>query len=169
MVLPYDFLMAAAPIADSTIVWGGVVLLWPVSHPPQLDARERESLDAHCRLSARLLRRAADQDPPPPHPTAPLVVHPERPSEADPALAGAALDLTERLPVGCCALDLDGRITFINTAAAELVNAGAADLLGSRPWEALLWLNDPAFEDRYRAAIVTRRPTSFTEIGRAHV
>ncbi|WTT12520.1 SpoIIE family protein phosphatase [Streptomyces zaomyceticus] len=164
MVLPYDFLMAAAPIADSTIVWGGVVLLWPVSHPPQLDARERESLDAHCRLSARLLRRAADQDPPPPHPTAPLVVHPERPSEADPALAGAALDLTERLPVGCCALDLDGRITFINTAAAELVNAGAADLLGSRPWEALLWLNDPAFEDRYRAAIVTRRPTSFTVV-----
>ncbi|MFH9728157.1 SpoIIE family protein phosphatase [Streptomyces sp. NPDC017254] len=161
MVLPYDFLLAAAPIADATTVWGGVVLLFPVSHPPRLDARERESLDAHCLLSAGLLRRAADQDPPPPHPTEPLVVHPKRPSEADPALAAAALDLTERLPVGCCALDLDGRLTFINTAAAELVNAGVAALLGRRPWEALLWLNDPAFEDRYRAAVVTRRPTSF--------
>ncbi|WP_412080058.1 SpoIIE family protein phosphatase [Streptomyces sp. SJL17-1] len=166
IVLPYEFMLAAAPIADDTTVWGGVVLLWPVSHPPELDAREHETLDAHCRLSARLLRRAADQDPPPPHPTEPLVVHPERPSEADPALAAAALDLAERLPVGCCALDLDGRITFINTAAAELVNAGAAALLGRRPWEALLWLNDPAFEDRYRAAVVTRRPTSFTVVRR---
>ncbi|WP_406066405.1 SpoIIE family protein phosphatase [Streptomyces sp. NBC_01077] len=162
MVLPYEFMLAAAPIADDTTVWGGVVLLWPLSHPPELDAREHETIDAHCRLAARLLRRAADQDPPPPHPTKPLAVHPERPSEADPALAAAALDLAERLPVGCCALDLDGRITFINTAAAELVNAGAAALIGRRPWEALLWLNDPAFEDRYRAAVVTRRPTSFT-------
>ncbi|MFJ8294552.1 SpoIIE family protein phosphatase [Streptomyces sp. NPDC094447] len=161
IVLPYDFMLAAAPVADDTTVWGGVVLLWPVSHPPQLDAREHATLDAHCRLAARLLRRAADQDPPPPHPAEPLVVHPERPSEADPALAAAAFDLAERLPVGCCALDLDGRITFINTAAAELVNAGAAALLGKRPWETLLWLNDPAFEDRYRAAVVTRRPTSF--------
>ncbi|WP_209498836.1 SpoIIE family protein phosphatase [Streptomyces sp. PvR006] len=167
IVLPYDFMLAAAPIADDTTVWGGVVLLWPVSHAPELDAREQETLDAHCRLSARLLRRAADQDPPPPHPTEPFVVHPERPSEADPALAAAALDLAERLPVGCCALDLDGRITFINTAAADLVNAGSTALLGKRPWETLLWLNDPAFEDRYRAAVVTRRPTSFTVLRRS--
>ncbi|WP_435975328.1 SpoIIE family protein phosphatase [Streptomyces sp. Qhu_M48] len=164
IVLPYDFMLAAAPIADDTTVWGGVVLLWPVTHPPQLDARERESIDAHCRLAALLLRRAADQDPPPPHPTEPRVVHPERPSEADPVLAAAAFDLTERLPVGCCALDLDGRVTFINTAGAELVNAGAATLVGRRPWEALFWLNDPAFEDRYRAAVVSRRPTSFTAV-----
>ncbi|MCX5231968.1 SpoIIE family protein phosphatase [Streptomyces sp. NPDC006553] len=166
IVLPYDFMLAAVPVADDTTVWGGVVLLWPASHAPELDAREHETLDAHGRLAARLLRRAADQDPPPPHPTEPFVVHPERPSEADPALAAAALDLAERLPVGCCALDLDGRITFINTAGAELVNAGAAGLLGRRPWEALRWLNDPAFEDRYRAAAVTRRPTSFTVLRR---
>ncbi|WP_370531875.1 SpoIIE family protein phosphatase [Streptomyces venezuelae] len=161
MVLPYDFMLAAAPIADATTVWGGVVMLWPMSHPPHLDAREHETLDAHCRLAARLLRRAADQDPPPPHPTSPVVVHPERPAQADPALAAAALDLAERLPVGCCSLDLDGKITFINTAGAELVDAGAAALLGRRPWEALLWLHDPAFEDSYRAAVVTRRATSF--------
>ncbi|MFE5941787.1 SpoIIE family protein phosphatase [Streptomyces sp. NPDC056480] len=166
IVLPYDFMLAAVPVLDDTTVWGGVALLWPVSHAPELDAREHETLDAHCRLAARLLRRAADQDPPPPHPTEPFVVHPERPSEADPALAAAALDLAERLPVGCCALDLDGRITFINTAGAELVNADGAALLGKRPWEALPWLNDPAFEDRYRAAAVARRPTSFTVLRR---
>ncbi|MFI6417455.1 SpoIIE family protein phosphatase [Streptomyces sp. NPDC050842] len=161
IVLPYDFLLAAAPIADATTVWGGVVLLWPVWHPPQLDEHERETLDLSSRRAARLLRRAAEQDPPS-YPEEPRVVHPARPSEADPALAAATVDFAERLPVGCCALDLDGRITFMNTAAVELVDAGAAALLGRRPWEVLLWLNDPVFEDRYRAAVVTRRPVSFT-------
>lgn len=45
---------------------------------------------------------------------------------------------------------------------AELVGVGATSLLGNRPWEVLLWLYEPVFEDRYRAAVVTRQPTSFT-------
>ncbi|MER7520295.1 SpoIIE family protein phosphatase [Streptomyces sp. NPDC126499] len=166
IVLPYDFMLAAAPLADDTTVWGGIVLLWPIWHAPQLDERERTALDACCRRSARLLRRAAEQDPPLPVPTELRVVHPVRPSEADPVLGAAAVDFVERLPLGCCALDLDGRITFINTAAAELVNAGAAALLGRRPWEVLLWLNEPDFEDRYREAVVTRKATSFTVLRR---
>ncbi|MFF1510109.1 SpoIIE family protein phosphatase [Streptomyces sp. NPDC058326] len=161
IVLPYDFMLAAAPIADAATTWGGFVLLWPVWHAPHLDERERAMLDGYCRRAAEAFRRAADQglalDP-----AEPRVVHASRPSEEDPAVAVAAVDFAERLPVGCCGLDLDGRITFINTAAAELVDAGAALLLGRRPWEVLLWLNDPVFEDRYRAAVVTRRPTSFT-------
>ncbi|MFD0621782.1 PAS domain-containing protein, partial [Streptomyces sanglieri] len=64
--------------------------------------------------------------------------------------------------MGCCALDLDGRLTYINPAGAELVGAGAASLLGKRPWEVLLWLHDPVFEDRYREAAVSRQPTAFT-------
>ncbi|MFI8966418.1 SpoIIE family protein phosphatase [Streptomyces sp. NPDC053493] len=165
IVLPYEFMLAALPIADDTAaqdttVWGGIVLLWPVWHPPQLDARERAALDDCSRRAARLLRRAADQDPPPPHPAEPRVVSPTRPSATDPALGAAAVGFAERLPVGCCALDLDGRITFLNSAAAELLSAGAAALMGRRPWEVLLWLNDPAFEDRYREAVVARRPTS---------
>ncbi|MET9954098.1 SpoIIE family protein phosphatase [Streptomyces sp. NPDC006339] len=162
IVLPYDFMLAAAPLADADTVWGGIVLLWPIWHAPELDERERTALEDCGRRSARLLRRAAEQDPPVPPPAELRVVHPARPSQSDPALGAAAVDFAERLPVGCCALDLDGRITFINTAGAELVNAGAAALLGRRPWEVLLWLNDPDFEDRYREAVVTRRPTSFT-------
>ncbi|MFD3533670.1 SpoIIE family protein phosphatase [Streptomyces sp. NPDC058664] len=165
IVLPYDFMLAAAPIADATTVWGGFVLLWPVWHAPHLDERERDMLDVYCRRAAKALRRATDQglalDP-----TEPRVVHATRLSEADPSVAVAAVDFAERLPVGCCALDLDGRVTFINTAAAELVDAGAAALLGRRPWEVLLWLNDPVFEDRYRAAVISRRPMSFTVMRR---
>ncbi|MGW0122553.1 SpoIIE family protein phosphatase [Streptomyces sp. NPDC003327] len=164
--LPYEFMLAAAPFADDETVWGGVVLLWPIWHPPGLDDRERGTVDAYCRRSARLLRLAADQDPPPPHPTEPRLVQPARPSRSDPAVGAAAVDFTERLPLGCCALDLEGRLTFLNTAGARLVNAGAAALLGRRPWEVLLWLNDPAFVDRYREAVITRRPTSFTVLRR---
>ncbi|MFF5454934.1 PP2C family protein-serine/threonine phosphatase [Streptomyces sp. NPDC012950] len=161
IVLPYDFLLAAAPIADDTAVWGGIVLLWPVWHPPHLDDRERAALDGCGRRAARLLRRAAEREPAS-YPSEPRVVHPARPPETDPVLARAALHFAERLPVGCCALDLDGRLTFLNTAAAELLQAGAAALLGRRPWEVLLWLNEPVFEDCYRAAVVTRLPMSFT-------
>ncbi|WP_432126209.1 PP2C family protein-serine/threonine phosphatase [Streptomyces sp. bgisy082] len=161
IVLPYDFLLAAAPIADDDAVRGGTVLLWPVWHPPHLDEHERAALDDCGRRAARLLRRAAEREPAS-YPSEPRVVHPDRPPEADPVLSRSALRFAERLPVGCCAMDLDGRLTFLNTAAAELLQAGAAALLGKRPWEALLWLNDPVFEDRYRAAVVSRQPMSFT-------
>ncbi|MGW3561600.1 PAS domain-containing protein, partial [Streptomyces sp. NPDC000963] len=165
IVLPYDFLLAAAPIADDTAVWGGIVLLWPVWHPPRLDEDERGALDACGRRAAGLLRRAAGRGAAS-YPSEPRAVHPARPPEADPVLARSALHFAERLPFGCCALDLDGRLTFLNTAAAELLQAGAAALLGKRPWEVLIWLNDPLFEDRYRAAVVTRQPTSFTVVRR---
>lgn len=160
IVLPYDFMLAAAPIADATSVWGGIVLLWPVWHPPQLSAAEQETVTTCCRRAAEILQRATVGGLRPADEVRLLpALHPR---EADPAQAMAALGFTERLPVGCCALDLEGRLTFINPACAELVGAGAASLLGKRPWEVLLWLHDPAFEDRYRAAVVTRQPTSFT-------
>ncbi|MFF4744820.1 SpoIIE family protein phosphatase [Streptomyces sp. NPDC001268] len=164
VVLPYDFMLAAAPFAHEARVWGGVVLLWPTWHPPALSAREREAVDAGCRRAGALLHEAARRGDRLPAGDEPRVLLPPRPSEPDPEEARAALDFAQRIPVGCCALDMDGRITFINTAAADLVGAGGASLRGARPWEALLWMNDPVFEDHYRAAVVTRRPTSFTAL-----
>ncbi|WP_309056883.1 SpoIIE family protein phosphatase [Streptomyces sp.] len=167
IVLPYEFMLAAAPVAEGGTgpVHGGIVLLWPVWHPPRLDDRERAMLDECCRRAARLLAPVAGQ-PPPSLPAEPRAVYAARPSETDPALGAAAVEFAERLPVGCCALDLDGRVTFLNSAGARLVNAGAAFLLGRRPWEVLLWLDDPAFEDSYREAVITRRPTSVTVVRR---
>lgn len=89
---------------------------------------------------------------------------PARLRTPDPAEALAAYDFAERLPTGCCSLDMDGKITFLNSAAADLLGAGTADLLGSRPWERLRWLGDPVFEDRYRTAVISRRPTTFTAL-----
>lgn len=162
IVLPYDFRVVSAPVTDGTTVWGGIVLLWPVWHPVQLSAAEQETIAACCRRAAPLLRQAADSGRPLGPADEPRLLPALHSREADPAQAVAALNCTERLPVSCCELDLDGRLTYINPAGAELVGAGAASLLGKRPWEVLGWLYDPGFEDRYREAVVCRQPTSFT-------
>ena len=144
IVLPYDFMLAAAPLTTGTQVWGGVALLWPMWHSATLTQQERESVGTFCRLAADLLKQAADHGRPLLPPVEPrLLPAPQR--QADPDHAMAALRFTERLPVGCCALDLSGRLTFINPAGADLVGAGAASLVGNRPWEVLLWLHDPGF------------------------
>ncbi|QIP87909.1 SpoIIE family protein phosphatase [Streptomyces sp. Tu 2975] len=161
IVLPYDFMLGAAPVVGAAHVWGGIVLLWPIWHPPQLSAHERDAVDGFCRRARDILRHAADSGHRLLPEGEPRIVTPSRPQETDPAQAAAAHGFAERLPVGCCALNLDGRITYINPAGAELVGAGAAALLGKRPWEILLWLQNPVFEERYRAAVVSRQPTSF--------
>ncbi|MFJ3974100.1 SpoIIE family protein phosphatase [Streptomyces sp. NPDC090021] len=161
LVLPYDFTLAAAPFTSDTRAWGGLALLWPVGHPSHLSAQQRAAVTARCRQTALLLQQAADQGYPLLPPEEPRYL-PAPPEDADPARAAAALGFTERLPVGCCALDLEGRLTFINSAGADLVGADAAFLAGRRPWEALPWLHAPVSEESYRAAVITRLPTSFT-------
>lgn len=63
-------------------------------------------------------------------------------------------------------MDLDGRITFITTTAADLLGASAVDLLGVLPRQVLPWLDDPVAEDRYRAAVLSQETTytSFTAL-----
>lgn len=36
--------------------------------------------------------------------------------------------------------------------------------MGALPWEVLPWLDDPVYEDRYRAAVISRQATSFTAL-----
>lgn len=162
ILLPYDFMLAAAPITSNGSVWGGIVLLWPIWHPPQLSPTEQNAIDDCCRRAAALLQQASDSGRPLHPPDEPALLPPLHPREADPVQAGAALDFTERLPLGCCGLDLGGRLTFINRVGSDLVGAPAGSLLGNRPWEILPWLRDLVFEERYRAAVVSRQPTSFT-------
>lgn len=163
IVLPYAFLLAAVPLTSGTRVWGGIALLWPACHPPQLSPHERDAVTAFCRKAAQLLEQADSHGRPLLPPEEPRVL-PAPLREAVPAHAMAALRFTERLPAGCCELDLDGRITFINPAGADLVDATSASLVGNHPWEVLQWLNNPVFEDHYRSAVFTRQATSFTAV-----
>ncbi|MFI1168160.1 SpoIIE family protein phosphatase [Streptomyces sp. NPDC020801] len=159
-VLPYPFALAALPLAGVRRCWGGLVLMWPTDRTREPSARERGHLISHARRLARIL----DDAPRPPAPPAqPRVVTIDTPRH--PAQTGlAAADYAERLPEGALALDLEGRITFLTSTAARLLGRDAGLLLGTRPWRALSWLDDPVYEDHYRTAVVSRAPLSFSAL-----
>ncbi|MEV3988736.1 SpoIIE family protein phosphatase [Streptomyces sp. NPDC049837] len=177
LVLPYPFSLAAAPIPGDGDgagdgagagagegdggVRGGLVLLWPGDHPPRLAGHEEDAVRDVCDRMALVLERAAGRGTPVLPDPEPRVVRPGRRTPG-PIEATAAVEFIGRLPGGSCALDLNGRITYLTDAAADLLGAGPAELTGALPWEALSWMDDPAVEDRYRAAVISRRTTSFT-------
>ncbi|MFW6691562.1 SpoIIE family protein phosphatase [Streptomyces sp. MAR4 CNX-425] len=165
-ILPYDFALAARPIAGdaTTGVWGGLVMLWPIWHPARLSPSEHAALGTFSRRCALWLKHAAERGEPLLPAEEPRVLEPVRPRTPQRAEAQAVVEFVERLPLGCCALDLEGRITFCNTAGSELLGVEIGDLLGARPWETAGWLRDPVCEERYRAAVISRRPTSFTVV-----
>ncbi|MET9881013.1 SpoIIE family protein phosphatase [Actinacidiphila glaucinigra] len=166
LMAPFETVLAAAPVAGKgeDRVWGAVCLVWPVWHPPVPSRAEREAISGFCHRAGRLLEQAAAQGRLLVPASQPVVLAPNRPRTPGWGEALGAYEFAERLPVGCCSLDLDGQVTFTNTAAAELLGVGAADLLGARPWERLPWLGAPAFEDRYRAALMSRKPNAFTAV-----
>ncbi|MEU2552435.1 SpoIIE family protein phosphatase [Streptomyces sp. NPDC013313] len=156
-VLPYRFALAAIPLVGARRCWGGLVLLWPDERARAASARER----GHLTASAHQLARLLDDLPGPPHlPELPRVLRVE--TERHPLVTGmAAADFLERLPEGAVSLDLEGRVTFVSTAAARLLGRSVRELLGTRPWQSLPWLDDPVYEDRYRTVVVSRTPASF--------
>lgn len=161
VVLPYDFALAAVPVASDSGVRGGLVLFWPSGHPPQLSRVEHDALRAGSRRLGHLIEQAARRGEPVVSPGRPRVLPPEpgRTPTAEEAWAGTAL--LDRLPGGYVGLNLNGRITLVTPAAAELVDAAPERLLGSLPWEALPWMDVPHVEDRYRAALISRTPQTF--------
>ncbi|WP_406280069.1 SpoIIE family protein phosphatase [Streptomyces sp. NBC_00191] len=154
--LPYQLSLAAAPLAGSRHCWGALLLVWPPNRPPHLTPRERSTITAGARRLARVLDDAGH---PPAIPGQPRITPLHRVCPMPPTLA--AVDFAERLPGGL-ALDLEGRITFLTTGAAELLGRSTDQLLGTLPEQSLPWLDDPVYEDRYRSALVTRQPTACT-------
>ncbi|MFJ4502060.1 SpoIIE family protein phosphatase [Streptomyces sp. NPDC088864] len=75
----------------------------------------------------------------------------------EPVVAEAA----DRLPRGIFSLDRFGRITYVNPLAEEMLGRARADLAGQVFWEALPWLANPAYEDHYRAAMISDSPVHF--------
>jgi PAS domain-containing protein len=160
VALPYPLAMAAAPVTGVRR-WGALLLMWPATRPPYMTQRERGHITSSCGRLARLLEEAVENGT--------LPVPGDRP-RALPAGTGrhptgpamAAADLIERLPGGSCALDLEGRITYLSSGACDLLGRDAGELLGTLPWQSLRWLDDPACEDSYRAAVISREAVAFT-------
>ncbi|MGA5647804.1 SpoIIE family protein phosphatase [Streptomyces seoulensis] len=162
VVLPYPFALAALPLATDDAVLGSVFVTWPAGHAPELTERERTLLTAGGERLTRLLARASAEH-------RPLGAERDLVATPDAAVADAlgpleAARMVARLPYGLVSLDLHGRIGHVNAAAAELLGRPAAELLGTLPWVSVPWLNDPLYEDRYRAALISRMPTSFVAL-----
>ncbi|MBC2907882.1 SpoIIE family protein phosphatase [Streptomyces cupreus] len=160
IVLPYPLALVAAPVSGVR-QWGCLLLMWPATtRPPYMTQRERGNITSSCRRLARLLEEAAERGGAAAR-REPRVVTATT-GDRFVSQATAAADFVERLPGGSCAVDLDGRFTYVSSGACELLGCDAGRLLGTRPWQSLRWLDDPTIEDRYRAAVISREPVSFT-------
>ncbi|GAA2492968.1 SpoIIE family protein phosphatase [Streptomyces longisporus] len=163
VVLPYPFALAAVPVATGSTAYGAVFVTWPGSHPPDLSDRERDHLTAACDRLAKRLERALEES---------RQLLPEPDLLGGPPVGGLAGTLgtveaarmVARLPYGLCSLDLHGRVAFANAAAAELIGLPVSRLLGTQLWASVPWLNDPVYEDRYRAALMSQQTTSFVAL-----
>ncbi|MFI1356276.1 SpoIIE family protein phosphatase [Streptomyces sp. NPDC020898] len=163
IVLPYPFAVAAVPLATASTLYGVVFMIWPGSHPSELSDRERYQLTSACdRLALRLERAAAGRRPL--RPEADLPTAAPGATVADTLGTVEAARMVARLPYGLCSLDLHGRVCFVNAAATELLGAPAGELLGTRLWASVPWLDDPVYEDRYRAALFSQHVTSFVAL-----
>ncbi|MFI1169729.1 SpoIIE family protein phosphatase [Streptomyces sp. NPDC020801] len=163
VVLPYPFALAALPVVTRARAYGAVFVTWPGSHPPVLSDWEREHLTAACdRLALRLERAAAENRPVRPEPD--LLAAPPAGGVAGALGSVEAARMVARLPYGLASLDLHGRISFVNAAAADLLGLPVGELLGTRLWASVPWLNDPMYEDRYRAALISQHVTSFVAL-----
>ncbi|MBF9068551.1 SpoIIE family protein phosphatase [Streptacidiphilus fuscans] len=162
VAVPYPFVLAAAPISG-TRRWGALLLLWPPTHSERATRRERRNVMSTCARLARLVdehTRTRRYVPPP----APRVLSSVTLRPAAAPQGPAAADFAARLPDGALALDLQGRVTYVSPLAAELLGRSEDDLAGTLPWQSLPWLDDPVYEDRYRAAVFTRQPVAFAAL-----
>ncbi|MFC8869326.1 SpoIIE family protein phosphatase [Streptomyces sp. NPDC057148] len=158
--MPYQFAAAFAPL-HGVRRYGAMVLVWSRSHPPSLTPRERGQIQS----SARRLTQVLDQAPASwALPDQPRTVPLRRPDMASAQAQVAAVDLVQRLPVGALSLDLEGRVAYLNDAAAQLLGRPSDRLLGTMPWQAVPWLDDPVHEEHYRAAVFSREPVAFTAL-----
>ncbi|MEU6603362.1 SpoIIE family protein phosphatase [Streptomyces flaveolus] len=152
---PYRFCMAAAPIYGTGTCRGALLLLWPAGHSPRGGPYKRvRTMHAAHRISG-LLKASGE---PPVVPEQPRVAHVH---DLDTRAPQAALGFAERLPGGSLALDTEGRIVFVTSGAARLLDCDASSLVGRLPWHALSWLDDPAYGDKYQTALLSREPVFF--------
>ncbi|MGW1361952.1 SpoIIE family protein phosphatase [Streptomyces chartreusis] len=157
MALPYPLALVAAPVTGARR-WGSLLLMWPATRPPYMTQRERGNINSSCRRLARLLEEAAERGGARRARPRAVSAGTGRGAAPEPAVA----DFVDRLPGGSCALDLEGRITYVSSGACELLGREAGQLLGTLPWQSVRWLDNPACEDSYRAAVISREPVSFS-------
>ncbi|MFF9203090.1 SpoIIE family protein phosphatase [Streptomyces sp. NPDC014986] len=156
--IPYPLTFAMAPLSGVRHCRGALLLVYEPGRSPRLGHHERRRIAWSTRRIAHALNAA---DRPPAIPDRPCFVPPRLPEpRSRPGLTAAGL--VERLPFGALDLDLGGRATLVNTAAADLLGRPAEQLLGAEPWTLLPWLDNTTFMDAYRTALASREPLALS-------
>ncbi|QFY13437.1 SpoIIE family protein phosphatase [Nonomuraea phyllanthi] len=162
LALPYHFSVAASPVCSGGDVWGGFVLGWPAGGETVLDRRRLDVIEDACARMGPLLRRASEHGRAVEPHALPRILDPVRAHRADPYTALRAMACLNCLPEGYCHLDGHGLVTLVTPPAAGLLAAKPSEMVGQRMCEALPWLDEPVYEDRFQAAIADRQATQFT-------
>ncbi|WP_327287426.1 SpoIIE family protein phosphatase [Streptomyces sp. NBC_01198] len=157
LAFPYSVAFYAVPLVAGGTCWGALVLMWPGGRPEGLSASEEARIGAAAERMAEVLRDAAAAEEPVRPRDQPLILETPLPRGADPLSA-----FVGRFTEGLLALDLRGRMTFLTDRAAALLGRDRAELQGAELWDALPWLDDPAYENAFVSAIFSRRTTGFT-------
>ncbi|WP_320785214.1 SpoIIE family protein phosphatase [Streptomyces sp. CRN 30] len=79
----------------------------------------------------------------------------------DPGPGPAAAAAADLLPDGVFAFDRLGLITYVNPRAAALLGRDREELLGRPLWQAVPWLDRPAYEDQLRGVLLSPDPVTF--------
>ncbi|MFH8974496.1 SpoIIE family protein phosphatase [Streptomyces sp. NPDC017890] len=133
--------------------------------------------DGH-RIAAALRQTAAGRPPPLPlyvcasdgalllvelwrPPAAPPVGGPVRGVVLDPSTGTVADAAADLLPDGVFCVDRLGTIVYANPRAARLLGRPRARLVGHLLWEAVPWLDQAAYEDHLRGALLSPEPVRF--------
>ncbi|MEU6570531.1 SpoIIE family protein phosphatase [Streptomyces parvulus] len=79
----------------------------------------------------------------------------------DPLAGGVADAAADLLPEGVFCVDRLGTVAYANPRAAQLLGRPRAALVGRSLWEAVPWLDQAAYEDHLRGALLSPDPVRF--------
>lgn len=79
----------------------------------------------------------------------------------DPGTGPIVAAAADRLSTGVVSLDRLGRVTYMSRRAEALLGVARVGLLGQVLWDAQPWTGRPAYEDHFRAALLSSDPVHF--------
>ncbi|MBT2407999.1 MULTISPECIES: SpoIIE family protein phosphatase [unclassified Streptomyces] len=152
--LPFPFASLYEPVSAGSERFGVLLVLRATTPGVPVGTADREGLRAASdRLAGELAALAAAGTP---------VVWDGAPLEVPPPVrAVGPREALDRLAQAVLSVDRQGRIGYANTSAETLLGLAEPKLRGQDLWEALPWLNHPAYEDYFRAVFLAGDPVHF--------